>query len=105
MPLSSVPSGADTSRCLNWVIRPPICFIAHEGDSAGLGESYFCGKEGRLLMPSQCFLSAEEGALAWVEVPLARPHPPYSNLTTSWPKSVHFHPSAEVVELFFFFFF
>lgn len=34
MPLSSVPSRADTLHRLNWVICPPIGFIAREGDSA-----------------------------------------------------------------------
>lgn len=57
MPLSSVPSGADTLHFLNWVICPPVCFIAREGDSVELGdgESYICGNERRFLLPSQCF--------------------------------------------------
>lgn len=64
MPFTSIPSRADTSHCLNWVIYPRICFIAHEGDSVELrdGESYFLGEERRLLLSSHHFSEHRGGS-------------------------------------------
>lgn len=91
MSLSSVPSWADTSRCLNCVIHPPVCFIAREGDSVELRdrESHFRSKERRLLLPCQCFSEHGGGS------PGCRQRCPWRVLTlfvtklaTSWPKKV-----------------
>lgn len=110
MPLSSVPSKADTSHCLNWVIHLPICFIVHEGDSPELGdrESYIHGKERRLLLPSQHFSKhgggrrgTGEGVLGMYSLSL------FQTLQPAGPKACSFliHELSSCLFLFFFFFF
>lgn len=62
-PLALFPAELILRTVFNWVICLLLCFIAHEGDSVELGdrESYICGKERRLLLPSQCNSEQREG--------------------------------------------
>lgn len=62
-PLALFPAELIPCTVFNWVICLLICFIAHEGDSVELRdrEYYSCGKERRLLLPSQCFYGQGEG--------------------------------------------
>lgn len=61
--LALFPAELIPCTVFNWVICLLLCFIAHEGDSVELRdrEYYICGKERRLLLPSQCFSEQRKG--------------------------------------------
>lgn len=93
MSISNIPSRADTSHCLNWVIHLPICFIVHEGDFAELGdgESYIHGKERRLLLPSQHFSKRGGGSRGTGEGVLGMSSPSlFQTLQPAGPKVYSF---------------
>lgn len=110
-PLALFPAELIPRTVFNWVILFLIRFIAREGDSVELRdrESYICGKERRLLLPSQCFSEQREGnTITGRGAPNAlrvnkRCHPSYSKPCNQLAqKCFHFHRWAGVLDFFFF---
>lgn len=87
-PLALFPAELIPRTVFNWVILFLIRFIACEGDSVELRDrkSYICGKERRLLLPSQCFSEQRKGSRQ--RCPQCVFTLLIPNLATIWPKNV-----------------